>query len=86
MNHVPSYMRSRPLTPLRTTQKVSAVNPQVLDALYAIHTTPYESSFLSRMQGFSPSLQDGVVAVDWDTRTPWIELMTDIREHYALSQ
>ena len=65
---------------------MSAVNPEVLDALYAIKTTPYESSFLSRLYGFNSYLQKNVIAVDWETRTPWMELMQDIRDHYTLSQ
>lgn len=86
LDRTPSYLASGPLTPLRAPRTTSAVNPAVLDALYAIKTTPYESSFLSRLQGFSPSRQSGVIAIDWDTRSPWMELMSDIREHYSLAQ
>ncbi|KAI1793494.1 hypothetical protein LXA43DRAFT_218154 [Ganoderma leucocontextum] len=85
LNRTPSYLASGPLTPVPAPRAASAVNPVVLDALYAIRTTPYESSFLSRLQGFSPSRQPGVIAIDWDTRTPWMELMADIREHYSLA-
>ncbi|RDX48152.1 hypothetical protein OH76DRAFT_678423 [Lentinus brumalis] len=81
----PPYGRSGSLTPLRAPQPISSVNRQVLDALYAIQTTPYESSFLSRLQGYSPFRHTGVIAVDWETRTPWMELMDDIRDHYNFS-
>lgn len=86
LDRTPSYLASGPLTPLRAPRTASTVNPAILDALYAIKTTPYESSFLSRLQGFSPSPQSGVIAIDWDTRSPWMELMSDIRDHYSLAQ
>ena len=82
----PPYPTSGSLTPIQTPRAPSVVNPQVLDALYAIQSTPYENAFLSRIQGFQPSQQIGVIAVDWETRTPWMELMCDIRDHYALAQ
>ncbi|TBU30582.1 hypothetical protein BD311DRAFT_754583 [Dichomitus squalens] len=78
-------MASGSLTPLRSSRTISTVNPEVLDALYAIRSTPYESSFLSRLQGFNLDHQINAIAVDWETRTPWMELMTDIREHYSLA-
>ncbi|KZT09856.1 uncharacterized protein LAESUDRAFT_462721 [Laetiporus sulphureus 93-53] len=77
----PSGCTVTPLPPLRS---APAINPQVLDALYVIKTTPYERSFLSRIKGFQPSLAPGAIAVDWETRSPWMELMNDIREHYSL--
>ncbi|RPD76381.1 hypothetical protein L226DRAFT_460025, partial [Lentinus tigrinus ALCF2SS1-7] len=73
------------LTPLVAPHPISSVKRQVVDALYAIQTTPYENSFLSRLQGYSPYRQNGIIAVDWETRTPWMELMDDIRDHYMLS-
>ncbi|KAM5534628.1 hypothetical protein V8D89_011640 [Ganoderma adspersum] len=85
LDRTASHLASGPLTPLRAPRTASAVNPAILDALYAIKTTPYESSFLSRLQGFSPSRQSGIIAIDWDTRSPWMELMSDIREHYSLA-
>ncbi|KAI0358013.1 hypothetical protein OH77DRAFT_1518768 [Trametes cingulata] len=85
LNRTPSYERHATLTLLPTPRTAASVNPQVLDALYAIQTTPYENSFLSRLRGYSPSKQSGVIAVDWETRAPWMELMSDIREHHALS-
>ena len=64
----------------------SPANPETLDALYAIRSTLYASSFLSRIRGFQPPPKPLVIAVDWDSRAPWMELMRDIREHYALMQ
>ncbi|KZT70764.1 hypothetical protein DAEQUDRAFT_165365 [Daedalea quercina L-15889] len=77
--HVPETV-----TPLPPSQANPTPNPQVLDALYSIQTTPYESSFLSRIQGLQPSRTASAIAVDWETRSPWMELMCDIREHYSL--
>ncbi|OJT11231.1 Cysteine-rich protein 2-binding protein [Trametes pubescens] len=85
LDHVPSYERNQTLTPLPTPRTASNVNPQVLNALYAIKTTPYDNSFLSRLQGSSTDRQEGVIAVDWETRAPWMELMSDVREHHALA-
>ena len=82
----PPYGRSGSLTLMRAPRPVTSVNQQVLDALYAIQTTPYENSFLSRIQGYNPCRESGVIALDWETRTPWMELMQDIRDHYTLSQ
>ncbi|KAI0331637.1 hypothetical protein GY45DRAFT_1345172 [Cubamyces sp. BRFM 1775] len=79
-----SYESHTSLTPIRLPRTTSTANPQVIDALYAIQTTPYESSFLSRLQGLPLRRQDGVIAIDWETRTPWMELMSDIREHHTL--
>lgn len=55
----------------------------ILNSLKSIRTTPYEMSFLSRLCGHRPSTGSGLVAVDWETRSPWMELMTDVREHYS---
>ncbi|KAH9893525.1 hypothetical protein C8Q73DRAFT_536903 [Cubamyces lactineus] len=85
LNLTPAHESRPSLTPIRLPRTKSSANPQVIDALYAIQTTPYESSFLSRLQGLPSRRQDGVIAVDWETRTPWIELMSDIRAHHALA-
>jgi hypothetical protein len=60
-------------------------HPQVIDALYNIQTTPFKSSFLSRLHG-TMTQPLGVLAMDWETVSPWVNLMSDIREHYALAQ
>ncbi|GBE86539.1 hypothetical protein SCP_0904180 [Sparassis crispa] len=79
-----SRTHSGPTSPLAARTSSSA-NPQVIDALYSIQTTPYERSFLSRVQGFQPKRTHGVIAVDWETRSPWMELMSDVRQHFALA-
>ncbi|KAF8159861.1 hypothetical protein B0H34DRAFT_843548 [Crassisporium funariophilum] len=61
------------------------VNHEVLHALYDIKTTPFRCSFLSRLHGTRDLFPDGLVAVDWETRTPWMNLMADIRDHYTFS-
>jgi len=63
--------------------KTPEPDPAVLRALYDVRTTPYQNSFLSRLNGFvvrSPP----VVTVDWEARSPWMDLMEDIRAHHAL--
>ncbi|KAG8733990.1 hypothetical protein FRC11_013828 [Ceratobasidium sp. 423] len=57
----------------------------VLDGLYAIKTTPLECSFASRLYGgqFSSPM---VFFQDWETMSPWMELMEDIMDHYRISR
>ncbi|KAJ3505824.1 hypothetical protein NLJ89_g7218 [Agrocybe chaxingu] len=74
-----------PLTPLPPSLDPPPVDPSVLDALYGIQTTPFHNSFLSRLHGTKQGMPEGVIAVDWETRTPWMELMADIRDHYTLA-
>jgi hypothetical protein len=76
--------KTETLTPLPNIKDPSP-NPQTLEALYAIHTTPYDNSFLSRIQGASETLGDHL-ACDWESRAPWMDLMMDIRDHYAFAQ
>ena len=84
--HSPSSYSDRPLTPLEKPQQSIQPNPDVLDALYSIRTTPYTNSFLSRINGFQPPTNPGVVDVDWETRAPWMNLVQDIRDHYIFMQ
>lgn len=74
------------LTPLSPSPQTLPVNKEVLDALYNIETTPFGHSFLSRLHGFRGFVPPGLVAVDWETRTPWMNVMADIREHYLFAQ
>lgn len=60
--------------------------PHVVRALEDIKTTPFENSLLSRLQGTRASTMPGLIAVDWETITPWMSLMRDIRDHYRLAQ
>jgi hypothetical protein len=68
------------------TQPESSVNSDTLNALYSIETTPFSSSFLSRLHGTQHLLPSGLIAIDWETRTPWMDLMADIRDHYSFAQ
>ncbi|KAG2072863.1 hypothetical protein BDR04DRAFT_1127463 [Suillus decipiens] len=71
-------------TILRKLQLRRPPQSDIFNSLKSIRTTPYETSFLSRSCGHRPSSTDsGLVAVDWETRSPWMELMADIREHYS---
>lgn len=74
------------LTRLSPPPQSLPVNTEVLDALYNIKTTPFGHSFLSRLHGFRGFVPSGLVAVDWETRTPWMNVMADIREHYLFAQ
>ncbi len=58
----------------------------ILEALYKINRTPYESSFLSRHHGNISHQVDKVLALDYETISPWMALMGDLREHYRLLQ
>ena len=80
---VPDKISTPPLSP--PSQRLP-VNNEVLDALYNIKTTPFGHSFLSRLHGFRGFVPPGLVAVDWETRTPWMNVMADIREHYLFAQ
>ncbi|KAG1738905.1 uncharacterized protein EDB91DRAFT_1249079 [Suillus paluster] len=55
----------------------------IFNSLASIRTTHYETSFLSRLCGHRPSKDCGLIAVDWETRSPWMELMADVRAHYS---
>ncbi|KAF8628804.1 hypothetical protein AX15_003719 [Amanita polypyramis BW_CC] len=69
------------VTPLPPAPQSLPVNPEVLDALNSIETTPFENSFFSRIHGGSTDVPG--LAIDWQTKTPWMNLMSDIREHYS---
>ncbi|CAE6402897.1 unnamed protein product [Rhizoctonia solani] len=56
----------------------------VLDRLYAIKTTPLENSFASRLYGGQFS-EPTVFFQDWETMSPWMELMADVMDHHRLS-
>jgi hypothetical protein len=58
-------------------------DPEVLRALHDIRTTPFRSSFLSRLNGYVDR-RSTVVTTDWEARAPWMDLMEDVRVHYAL--
>jgi hypothetical protein len=61
------------------------LNTNTLDALVGIRTTPFGRSFLSRLHG-NHVHTPGLIYVDWETKTPWMNLMEDIREHHQFLQ
>ncbi|KAH0836479.1 hypothetical protein J3R83DRAFT_8088 [Lanmaoa asiatica] len=73
------------LTPLDVPPSVP-VPHAVLDALQAIQTTRYEHSFAARVYGHTPQKTPGLIAVDWESHSPWTLLMDDICAHYALAR
>ncbi|KAJ4470140.1 hypothetical protein J3R30DRAFT_3711964 [Lentinula aciculospora] len=62
---------------------VTQLEAETVNALSSIRTTPYEGSFISRLCG-NHAHTPGLMYVDWDAKTPWMNLMEDIREHYRL--
>lgn len=58
----------------------------VIDALRNIHTIRYENSFAARVYGHKPPKTPGLIAVDWESRPPWMLLMEDVHAHYGLAQ
>ncbi|KAI6010867.1 hypothetical protein F5J12DRAFT_718758 [Pisolithus orientalis] len=71
------------LTSLQILQ-LSSAPPAVIDHLRTIQSTRYENSFASRLYGSRPRKVPGLIAVDWETHTPWMNLLEDIHEHYSL--
>ncbi|KIJ20569.1 hypothetical protein PAXINDRAFT_152440 [Paxillus involutus ATCC 200175] len=58
----------------------------VLDSLKAIQTTRHENSFAARLCGHKPQKTPGLISVDWESRSPWMNLMDDIHAHYSYAQ
>ncbi|KAG8688150.1 hypothetical protein FRC09_013081, partial [Ceratobasidium sp. 395] len=58
--------------------------PEVLEGLYAIKITSFDQSFASRLYGhrIPPTT---VFFQDWETMSPWMELMADVISHYRIS-
>ncbi|KAF9485525.1 hypothetical protein BDN70DRAFT_927463 [Pholiota conissans] len=74
------------LTPIPpNTYHTLPIKPEVLDGLNNIRTTPFHNSFLSRLEGARVYAPPGLLSVDWETRTPWMDLMSDIHAHYVLA-
>ncbi|CAE6527298.1 unnamed protein product [Rhizoctonia solani] len=57
---------------------------EVLDGLYVIKVTPLENSFASRLYGGQFS-EPTIFFQDWETMSPWMELMADVMDHHRLS-
>ncbi|KAJ6616949.1 hypothetical protein B0H10DRAFT_2218937 [Mycena sp. CBHHK59/15] len=71
-------------SPLSPAPPLSAENKSTIAALEAIATTPFAHSFLARLYGVGPGTDvPGLVSVDWETVTPWMRLMGEVREHYT---
>ncbi|KAJ7777235.1 hypothetical protein B0H16DRAFT_1504773 [Mycena metata] len=59
---------------------------RIVEALESIKTTPFENSFLARLHGVSRGVAlPGLVSVDWETVTPWMALLRDIRDHHSFA-
>ncbi|KAF8166566.1 hypothetical protein K438DRAFT_1921453 [Mycena galopus ATCC 62051] len=78
-------------TPVALTELLPASAPllehiSIIEALESIKTTPFENSFLARLHGVARGAAiPGLVSVDWETATPWMSLMSDIRDHYTFA-
>ncbi|KAJ8583851.1 hypothetical protein M405DRAFT_854193 [Rhizopogon salebrosus TDB-379] len=78
-----NVVESSSLTSLPTQLPPESTLSAIFDSLNSIRTTRCEMSFLSRLCGHKPSKDPGLIAVDWESRSPWMELMADVREHYS---
>lgn len=56
----------------------------VITALRVIQTTPVENSMYARLYGCYARPDATAIAYDWDTRTPWMSLLEDVRDHYSI--
>jgi hypothetical protein len=59
--------------------------PEVLEGLYSIKGTPFNQSFASRLYG-QQEPPTTVFFQDWETMSPWMELMADVMDHHRISQ
>lgn len=73
------------VVPLETEAEAQPAPTEVLEGLYSIKSTPFECSFASRLYGGQPPTPLTFFQ-DWDTMSPWMELMADIMDHYRISQ
>ncbi|KAF8605801.1 hypothetical protein BDV93DRAFT_521165 [Ceratobasidium sp. AG-I] len=80
--HTPEQIPfSKPLPP---TTDIPSPSSDILDGLYSIKSTPFETSFASRLyEGLSSPAT--VFFEDWETMSPWMELMADLMDHYRIS-
>ncbi|KAG9128557.1 hypothetical protein FRC07_003446 [Ceratobasidium sp. 392] len=70
--------------PLPSVVETQPAPPGVLEELSAIKSTPFDQSFASRLYGQHTS-PPTVFFQDWETMSPWMELMADVMGHYRLS-
>lgn len=66
-----------------TTLPNAPTNP-ALDLPMAVRTTPVEHSMYARLYGCYARPDAAAIAYDWETRTPWMSLLEDIRDHYSI--
>ncbi|KAG6881573.1 hypothetical protein C0993_000913, partial [Termitomyces sp. T159_Od127] len=81
----PEVKAADSVTPLLASRASIPPHPEVIENLYAIETTPFASSFLSRIHGYKATVPSSAIAIDWETTTPWMHLMSDIKNHHVLS-
>lgn len=72
------------MTALSDVQTNHTPDPAVLTALEATRTTPVENSMYARLYGCYARPDATAVAYDWDTRTPWVALLENLRDHYSI--
>ena len=72
------------MTTLPDAHANTTLNLSIIAALEAIRTTPIENSMYARLYGCYARPDAAAIAYDWDTRTPWMSLLEDIREHYSI--
>jgi hypothetical protein len=72
------------MTTLSDAQSNPTLELSVITALEAIRTTPVENSMYGRLYGCYARPNTTAIAYDWDTRTPWMSLLEDIRDHYSI--
>lgn len=78
-------MEQDPLAiPLETEAEAQPAPAEVLEGLYSIKNIPFECSFASRLYGGHPSTPL-IFFQDWETMSPWMELMADIMDHHRIS-
>ncbi|KAF7371052.1 Cytoplasmic protein [Mycena sanguinolenta] len=74
------------LSELQPASAPLAEHSTIIEALESTKTTPFENSFLARLHGVARGAAiPGLVSVDWETATPWMNLMNDIRDHYTFA-
>ncbi len=66
--------------------QVPAPDANVVNALESIGTTPFNSSFASRLLGSSENSENEFIFRDWEATSQWLDLMDDIHAFSALAQ
>ncbi|KAG9093454.1 hypothetical protein FS749_014358 [Ceratobasidium sp. UAMH 11750] len=82
---VPASNQAHVAEPLPLVAETQPAPPGVLEELCAIKSTPYDQSFASRVYGYSQS-PTTIFFQDWETMSPWMELMADVMAHHRISR